>query len=372
MSEPAADNPMIVMADDRWEVGSHYSLPDLAPTYARNGDEPSLTDRLGAVAVGSGRIALGCLLAHGVTRHGWRRLWVPSYFCEDVIGYLADAPVAVTRYACGPWGQDETPEGAPGDVLLRVNYFGWGVPSLPCPFAGAVIEDHTHNPLGGLDSRADFALASLRKVMPLADGGLYWSPVGYDVPPPPPPSTAHEEAVLHKLAAMALKRAWLQGAGNDPVVDKDRLRQMELRGEEELLRGIPAPISDWSRLWLDRLSSDRMGHVRARNHAALRAALAGAGLRMLGPESPATPAIAVLALPTQRQRDVLRAGLIASGIYPAVLWPIPGRADGHPDPAHQFSASVLMLPVDYRYTGDDMRRVAATIRNLLDEISTCL
>ena len=370
MSEPTADTPVMVMAADRWEAGSHYYLPDLAPTYARNGDEPCLSERLGAVAVGSGRIALGCLLAHGVTQYGWQRLWVPSYFCEDVIGYLENSPVAVARYACGPWGQDDPPEGTPGDVLLRVNYFGWGLPPLRRPFVGAVIEDHTHDPLGGCDSRADFAIASLRKVLPLADGGLYWSPAGHDLPAPPQPSTAHDTAVLQKLAAMALKRAWLQGAGDDPSAEKDRYRHLELRSEEELLRGTAAPMSDWSRFWLNRFSSDRLREVRARNHEALRQALVGvAGLRMLGPLSPAAPAAAVLSLPSVTQRDALRARLIASGIYPAVLWPIPTPANGHPDPAYQFSASVLMLPVDLRYTGDDMRRVAATIRTLLDETS---
>lgn len=368
MLDPLSEIRPMPLGGSRWELGSHYYLPDLAFSLVWGEAERPLHERLQAVAVGSGRIALGCLLAHGVARRGWRRLWLPSYFCEDVVNYLAGAPVRVARYTCGPWNNTGMPEGEPGDVLLRVNYFGWGLPPLPRAFAGEVIEDHTHDPLAGQNSHADFAIASLRKVLPLADGGLYWSPAGHDLPLAPPPSQAHESAVLTKLAAMALKRAWLQGNGDDPPSDKEQFRRLELLGEEALLRGVAAPISDWSRLWLERLSLDRLNAVRARNHAALRAALAEVAMvQVLGPEASTAPAMAVLALPDPAWRDALRSRLIAQQIYPAVLWPIPAPVEGEHCPAHAFAATVLMLHIDSRYTSDDMRRVAMAVRSALKD-----
>ena len=111
-----------------------------------------------------------------------------------------------------------------------------------------------------------------------------------------------------------------------------------------------------------------MNAARARNHVVLRASLDGlAGVRVLGPPAPAAPAMAVLALPDPAMRDVVRTRLIANRIYPAVLWPIPAPADGAPDPAHAFSATVLMLHVDSRYSSDDMRRVASVLRTILDD-----
>ena len=373
MHEPSSCMPAMPITPDRWEQGSHHYLPDLAFARVKGSGERPLPERLAATAVGSGRIALGCVLAHGAAWRGWRRLWVPSYFCEDVMTYLADAPVAVARYVAGPWGDGaggagDVPLAVSGDVLLRVNYFGWGLPPLMVPFAGEVIEDHTHDPLAGQASRADFAIASLRKVLPLADGGLFWSPADHDLPQAPPSTPEHETAVLHKLAAMTLKRAWLQGVIDDGGFGKEQVRRLELLAEQDLLRGVAAPISDWSRQWLERLSLDRMNAARARTHVVLRASLDGlAGVRVLGPPAPAAPAMAVLALPDPAMRDVVRTRLIANRIYPAVLWPIPAQADGAPDPAHAFSATVLMLHVDSRYSSDDMRRVASVLRTILDD-----
>lgn len=341
----------------RWEQGSYAELPSLiADRRGLNGGDDRLPE---GVLTGSGRIALTSLLDFGRTERGWQRIWLPSYYCPDVLDHLARGPLAIRQYACGPWGQEVTPEPEPGDVLLRVAYFGWET-LPPVRFAGDVIEDHTHHPLGGRTSSATYAFASLRKCLPIPDGGLVWSPCGLRLPRVPVPDPRHDGAVLQRLAAMAMKRAYLAGE----AIDKASVRALELASEARLLEGHHAPISTWSRLMIERLSITDLNEARCRNHAALRAALRDfEGVTVLGPEEPEAPLAAVLRIADGCSRDVLRTHLTEKGIYTAVLWPMPHRKDGAAeDPrACDYSASTLAVHVDHRYTTGDMQRVAECI-----------
>ena len=86
---------------------------------------------------GSGRMALAALLDWGSSERGWRRLWMPSYYCEPVVSTLASCPLELRRYACGP--EDELisiPEVDQNDVLVMVSCFGWGFPAIAGEFPG--------------------------------------------------------------------------------------------------------------------------------------------------------------------------------------------------------------------------------------------
>lgn len=351
MSSAAAVNNV------RWEQGSYADLPSLV---ADRRNQDGREDRLpGGVLTGSGRIALTALLDFGRAERGWRRIWIPSYYCPDVVEHLARGPLNVRQYVCGPWGKEDTPELQPDDVLLRVAYFGWG-PLPAASFAADVIEDHTHHPMGGWSSSASYAFASLRKCLPIPDGGLVWSPRGLPLPRAPMPDPRHDGAVLKRLAAMAMKRAYLAGE----AIDKGSVRALELAAEERFLEGHQAPISAWSQLMLERLSIRDLNHARRCNHAVLRAALRDCqAVTVLGPEEPEAPVAAILRVSGDCSRDALRTHLTEEGIYTAVLWPMPHRENGAADDprARDYSASTLAVHVDARYAADDMQRVAGRI-----------
>lgn len=342
---------------ERWEQGS---FPHLATLSEARDPAPARLPawlRMGQL-LGSGRVALTELLRFGHAVHGWRRLWVPSYYCADVLAVLARGPVAIARYSCGPWAAPEIPEGAAGDVLLRVSYFGWDAALPPVRFAGMVIEDHTHDPPAAERATGDYAFASLRKTLPLPDGGLLWSPRGLALPPRPIGAGTHDAAAALRLGAMALKRAYLAGS----PVEKPLVRALELESEARLLDGAPAPISGWSRALMALLPFETLAGARCRNHEALRAALAGCpAITLLGPAEPAAPCVAVLQLAEPGLRDALRARLAEQRIYAAVLWPIPEPESADPR-ALDFSRSTLCLQIDGRYSPDDMTRVASAVR----------
>jgi len=58
---------------------------------------------------------------------GWRRIWIPSYFCQDVVSSILSTGIKAKVYYDSPelavpninlirWQR--------GDVLLLINYFG--------------------------------------------------------------------------------------------------------------------------------------------------------------------------------------------------------------------------------------------------------
>jgi len=155
---------------NRIEFGSDFHLPELSgiisnPNY-------SLFDNL--VLSSSGRAALFKLLE----RLGkWRRLWIPAYYCEDIIlplqhkyrGQLAfyeDAPLIADDNQFAELFE-------PGDVVVRVNYFGLRYLSDWHKAGVHQILDLTHaiNYFFAL-SKDVKAFASLRKTFPIPDGGI--------------------------------------------------------------------------------------------------------------------------------------------------------------------------------------------------------
>ena len=343
-----------------WEHGSNFYLPDLLL------NDHSSVFGLKASFVGSGRVALLELLCFGHATRAWKRLWIPSYYCEDVVHTLKGNPVSIQRYPCGPIGKDVLPEAQVGDVLLRVAYFGWGLKSLVYKFGGDVIEDHSHYPHGGLTSNADFVFASLRKTFPIPDGGVFWSPQGHDVPDVPPVHPKHEGAVLNRFAAMVAKRAYLQGF----VADKSFYRQQEVVSEELLSEGTPSGISIWSKVMLDRFPYETFRVARINNFSSFRIAMASFDkVEILGPEILDAPAVAIIRLCNLMLRDALRARLKEENIYTAVLWPIREvNAARYRQEDLDFSNETLAVHLDIRYSPDDMIKVAGRIGALTEAL----
>lgn len=344
---------------DRWEHGSEFHAPGslagvaAADPWAGRG-----------TLFGSARHALLALLAHGAARDGWRRLWVPSYFCQDVVDALRVPGIQLRGYPASARGA-EWPRGlGAGDVLLAVNFFGLAsrAPVYGTEPGVRVIEDHTHDPWSAwaTASRADWCIASLRKTLPLPDGAVLWAPAGETLPQPPL-SAEHSAAALEKWAGMGLKALYLAGAR----VDKEAYRELLVSAESRLGSGAPSAISPVAAALLPALPTATLRERRRANAAAFEAALEGvAGVEVLRPDSPAaSPFSAVLVFDSAARRQRVRGALIAARVYPAVLWPLEW-ATPDPAPAEHVELSRRMLSVhcDARYGEAEMRRVALLVR----------
>ena len=360
----APSAPELAVPADRWELGSHFHL--VAPAGA--GDVrwpwPAAHRRLA-----TGRAALVALVRHGLRARGWRRLWVPSHFCQEVLVPLVDAGIELVAYPAPAEQEGLPPIRVPaerGDAVLDVNLLGLRASSILAPDwpdGVEVIEDHTHDPLApwAARSEADWCVASLRKTLPLPDGAVLWSPGGHALPPLPDALPA--DGVEARLAAMALKREWLRGASDD----RDRYRRLELDAERRLGEAAPAAMSGWSEALLAGLPADEWRERRRANHRLLAAALDGVpGARLLRPDPAAVPFAGTLLCDTAAVRDGLRERLIAARVYPPVLWPLePAAVQGIPPEHVAASRRVLSLPCDFRYGAADVRRMAGVVRDAL-------
>lgn len=346
----------------RWEHGSDFHLVEF--------DRHSSTSTWwpGGISTGTGRDALALLVAHGVAHRGWQRVFLPTYYCGDVAPRLRDAGVDVLWYSAGPERKEAVPDGEDGDALVRIAYFGWGLTALSEPFGGEIIEDHTHDPWGAVESSADFCFASLRKTLPLPDGGVLWSPQGYSLPSPPDLDVVHEVAALSKLAAMALKRGYLLGGD----VDKPTFRDLAVSGERAFGSGDVSGILPWSQEMLKEMPVEAWRLVRRENASAFQDALGEVeGIEVVGPPDAEAPLAVILRMSNRQVRDLLRTRLCNDDIYPAVLWPFdPERRSSLPLEDLSFSDTTLALHVDGRYGLEDMRRVAQHVRKHVAQLNS--
>lgn len=354
----------------RWEHGSDFHW---VPASGARACSPW---RAGGLWFGSGRDALKSLVCHLTASAGCRRIWVPSYYCDAVVAAFDEVGVEVRRYCDHPLVSSTNlvlPVDLDGaDVVLVVNYFGHRRrPTLSTQ--GVVVEDHTHDPWSAwaTESQADYCFASLRKTLPIPDGGVLWSPAGKPLPPCVPPTREHRLASADRLAGMILKSSYL--AGED--VDKARFRELLTRGEALLGRG---PVSGGSELG-DEIArafpAQSWRECRAVNWRILATALEELPvLSILRPEEGCCPYAVTLLAESIQERDRIRRGLIDHDVYSAVLW---REAEGSVGPGDHLQSSerdtgrslserILSLHCDGRYTPEDLEHVAAAIRTLVE------
>jgi hypothetical protein len=308
----------------------------------------------------TGRHALRALLAHGRDSAGWTRVNCPSYFCQDVVAAMAEE-LPIVLYEDSPCESERVePPCAEGEATLTMGYFGRAAPRIRRG-GGAVIEDQSHDPLVGANTEnpPDYIIASLRKTLPLPDGAVVWSPKKRHVPEPAPFTKEQAAATLDRLSGMGLKSYYLAGAN----VPKTAFRACLVRGESALASGAPCAISDYSRARLETLPASKWREVRAGNIVTFRERFsAESRVRVLD-----TPYAITMLFADERTRETVRSGLIASGIYPAVLWSLEEPVvSGIPQRHVDLSRRVMSLHADFRYGAADMAHIAGRVLELLE------
>jgi len=348
----------------RWESGSEFHLPELG-----NGGKPNLPPSSHLYA--SGRDAMRSLFAYGLNELGWQVLWVPTYFCQTVIRDVRMDGLEILSYPDSPLDDPEQPiviDGEKAGAILLLNPFGLRTGIRPLSEGSLhlwTIEDHTHDPWSSavLHSKADFALASLRKTVPVPDGGLLWSPKGLTLPPVPQATTHRSTASLLKLAGMALKRLYLEGSFDD----KDRARFLLVAGEENIAVGDISGMPSHTRALLESFPACAWRVRRRQNFNRLAAHLADdQSLSIFQPiHDRAVPFSLIVRVSTHSAREELRNHLIRMRIYPAVLWSLEDPQVGGIRPEDfELSRQMLSIHCDARYSLADMDSVGDAIRSV--------
>lgn len=252
-------------------------------------------------------------------------------------------------------------------ALLLVHYFGFPRdPGLAYAFSQAhhlaLIENCAHflpaAPGGsGPGTFADAAIFSLRKLLPIPDGGALRLGDHVAAPPHLPPRSAPPSVLLPLLARHLAQRANIQrprrGAGAPiPAVDA---RPVE--PEVGILR--------WSRWVMARLDLAAARHARQENYRVLAQMVAGIpGVELLYPDVPACACPQVLPV---RVPDAERtaASLVAMGVG-AYRWPtLPPRCAAASEGARRLAEHILALPVHQGLSPAHLQYVADCVGRAL-------
>jgi hypothetical protein len=285
--------------------------------------------------------------------------------CQEVVAAIRDEGFEVMAYFDDPRAAVEVCAPAAHEVLVVVNTFGTrSRVDIDPASSGGIIEDHTHDPWSGwaMSSSASYCVASLRKTLPIADGGVIWSPGGLPVPTAPRLSERHHLAAAMKHEGMLLKSLYLEGRH----LAKPIFRDLFVKGEAEIATAEVSGFHPVSAAVLDGFDVDSWRAKRKSNFDYLAAELADCpGFDVLsGCTADCCPFSVVLVFEEPIERERLRIGLIARDIYPSVLWPLEQQAVPLPSESVLLSRRVLSIHCDGRYEPSDLDRVVTVIREL--------
>lgn len=309
-------------------------------------------------------------LIHLCQNHVWRRLWIPSYYCYEVITSLKNAGINLQFYEDWPEYTEEESDlplllheekVRPTDAILRVNYFGLRSLRRTRKSIGVtVIEDHTHDLLGewALNSNADWCIASLRKTLPIPEGGVLWSPLGLELPKSPESSDENEVVADTRWEAMKLKSAYLSGCN----IKKASFRERFVDTEDYFDKAEVCALDRRSREYLEHFDL-KAWYDKKRENWSLLNKLRRSDVQVLIPESKECyPFSLVLLFDTKSKRDWIRKVLIENNVYPAVLWDMPESVDNR---LLSFSGRMLSIHCDARYDSTDIQQMKSIIESNL-------
>lgn len=339
-----------------WEIGSEFHYHALSDNV---GKTPSFAYAAEEAYVFSGRTAIETVLKH---LDGARKAMLPSYCCSSMIEPFLSAGIDVAFYDVF-WNsklETEVKIDEDADLVLWCNYFGFAqkLPDFSTFIArgGILLEDITHSLLSPRlhHPQSHYAVASVRKWMPLISGGYCASFVGQlrhksrqQVP---------DEFIDMKLSAMKQKSAYL--AAGDELAKAQYLSDFS-RSNHWL-------ATNYSGLDIDPLSMDYLKSVdleQIRTNRRENGKLIYEYLHAYPGASPIflenemeCPLFVPIVFSERAERDATREKLISEKIYCPVHWPKPEY--GCQSNLYDLELSLIC---DQRYSRDDIERMMQII-----------
>lgn len=301
-------------------------------------------------------------IQHLIEFKKWKRIWMPEYFCYDIINSLQG--IEISFYPDAPGLNDDEIikqlSFKPGDVLFRMNFFGMRAFRDSSTIEIDVIEDHSHDLLGvwARNSNADFCIASIRKMLPIPEGGVLWSPQNLQLPNRPDQSDENLRLVSSRWKAMQMKSLYIDFQINS----KDKFRELYIATEKDFEN---LPISDLTnecKSYLETFDIEKWFNLKKENWIILSSNETN-NIKVVKPESEDCNMFAfVFLLNSEIEREFVREQLISKSIYPIVLWNLPIDKN---DFALDFSKRMIAFHCDARYTIEDVKKIFQTLQKIL-------
>lgn len=327
-------------------IGSFFESPGAELT--RNKFTPPWEDSQRVTYVQTARQALAAI-AVKYAKEGRNILLAPEYLCGsmlhgfDTVHWQLELYQVTESFAIDSENLVSKVTDPLRTVVLSATYFGnepndqhISAMKLLRAQGARVIEDETHRVLGPLEPLGDVAVASLRKVLPVADGAYIRG--DSDIYP-------EIEREHSGWKAMDQKRSgYLEAARNTYKVANTELNSW---------LSPPARASDRTLRTLPVLDYQELKRRRRENGAVLRGLLGElTGIQIINHAE--IPSHLVIRVP---DAEGVQRRLASAGIFCPIHWPRPDRLQ-----TRAWRENVLSLPVDHRYNSDDMGRVAKQLR----------
>lgn len=233
-------------------------------------------------------------------------------------------------------------------VVYLMHYFGMvqhteileTIISEKKKYGFTIIEDTTHSIFTKIRTIGDYCICSLRKWLPVTDGGVLYTDQGFknicaeDIPVKSP---------SEKLTAMLLKRLYIEGR-----LDCNELYRNIFTNEEHKLdkQDQVYQISDISRSLLKYFSVSELVKRRKENYALLYETLRYKNMNTVMQCKEGVPLVCPVYI---EDRDKFRAYLAKNHVYCAVHWPLEGTELIYGEDAVYRSEHMISLPIDQRY-----------------------
>lgn len=298
------------------------------------------------VALNAGRYAIRYAVRDTRLREPVKKLWLPYYICPTVEQALQEEPVEIGHYHIG---RDLLPAGVEleeGEYLLWVNYFGMQ--------SGKTAEDvAARYPRLFIDNtQAFFAppvkgaynIYSCRKFFGVTDGA-YVVREGIFHQALPADYSSGRAGHLLKSLEYGTNAAYGQNKSNERELDTAGMRAM----------------SALTKAILSGTDYEYVRRKRLENAALLDRLLGGRNRLHVNTQE------ALMAYPFACEKEGLREYLVANHVYAAKLWKevsADPRADAW---EKELADTICILPVDQRYSGEDMRAAAGLVEEFLAE-----
>jgi len=326
----------------------------------QNDDNPWSSLKPYSQWLNTGRSALSVALRSLRKIHGCNRIWIPTFVCPCIRETCLRNSFSIEYYSLDrnlnilPGALDGA---GTGDAFLWVHYFGFfsTYPVERLLDRGVwIVEDAVQSALtGGVGKNGNFVFQSLRKFTPLPDGAY----LGSDFPLEDKLESVDSEFIALRLKGKKLKA--------EQAPDREYLELFER--SEALLDAdyFPRSMSAVSKGMLKTQNLSQIIEKRRGNYLHLSQFLNSSGpIRPLFSSLP--DSAAPLGLPVvleQSQRNRVRSFLAGNGIYCAIHWLLaPGAPQLPGDEASWLSERILTLPIDQRYSRDDMEYIWKTLK----------
>lgn len=250
-------------------------------------------------------------------------------------------------------------------LFLYMDYFG--VPSISdfdlfkmkAERNIVFIEDRTHTlPYARrLSFQPDYVIASLRKWLPIPDGGLLWGHISQEL---------KEDLTfsLQRLEAQIMRHSFLI---NGDVRIKTEFRKIFSSVSELLDNDEPCAMSSYSFELARKTDLELLRDVRMKNAAALMEILKSSPNISLIQDKPGVGDLYVAF--NVNNRDEVQRRLSEKGIFNTIIWPLNEKQRLACDVARFTEASMLAAPCDQRYSVEDMMKIGNEIVKVVSNVN---